>query len=146
MNFTVQGVNIECSRISVAHRHTYKYSRTALMTKLNLWKPRLTRKSIEHLTRVVQNSDGGYVLEFSVIIDYNKPEDYMFVYSNKHDRDIDYFKLMNLCSTISLINGDIISKVDLQGIAKANQTYASLTFSLKYWKNISRKIVKRLTW
>ena len=49
-------------------------------------------------------------------------------------------------NTISLINGDIISRVDLQGIAKANQTYASLTFSLKYWKNISRKVVKRLTW
>lgn len=49
-------------------------------------------------------------------------------------------------NTITLINGDIISRVDLQGIAKANQTYASLTCSLKYWKNISRKIVKRLTW
>lgn len=96
MNFTVQGINIECSRISVAHKHTYKYSRTALMTKLNLWKTGLARKSIKHLTRVLQNSDVGYVLEFSVLIDYNKPEDYIFVYSNKRDRDIDYLKIINL--------------------------------------------------
>lgn len=96
MKFTIQEVDIECSRISVAHKHVYKYSRTALMIKLNLWKTGLARKSIEHLTRVLQNSDGGHVLEFSVLVDYNKPEDYIFVYSNKHDRDIDYFRLMNL--------------------------------------------------
>lgn len=48
--------------------------------------------------------------------------------------------------TISLINGDIISKIDLQGIAKANQSYASLTHALKYWKNINRRIVRRITW
>ena len=96
MKLTVQGVNIECSRLCVSHRHHYKYSRTALMAKINLWKTGLARKSIEHLTRVVQNSDGGYALEFSVLTNYNKPEDYLFVYSNKHDRDIDYLRLINL--------------------------------------------------
>ena len=48
--------------------------------------------------------------------------------------------------TISLINGDIISRVDLQGIARANQTYDILKCALRYWKNINRKIVKRLSW
>lgn len=48
--------------------------------------------------------------------------------------------------TVSLINGDLISKVDLQGIAKANQSYISLRHALRYWKNINRKIVKRLSW
>ena len=96
MKFTIQGVNIVCSKISIAHRHTYKYSRTALMTKLNLWKTGLARKSIEHLTRMVQNSDGGYVLEFSVFTNYNKLEDYIFVYSNKRDCAIDYLRIINL--------------------------------------------------
>ena len=107
MNFTVQEVNIVCSKISIAHRHTYKYSRTVLVTKLNLWKTGLARKSIEHLTRVVQNSDGGYVLEFSILVDYNKPEDYIFVYSNKHDRDVDYLRLMNLWRIQSVLLTEI---------------------------------------
>ena len=48
--------------------------------------------------------------------------------------------------TISLINGDVISKIDIQGIAKANQSYASLRHALIYWKNINRRIVRRVTW
>ena len=96
MKFTVQEINIECSKLCVSPRHHHKYSRAELINRLNFWKTGLTRKSIGHLTRVLQNSDVGYVLEFSVLREYNKPEDYMFAYSNEHDRDIDYHRLMNI--------------------------------------------------
>lgn len=107
MKFTVQGINIECSRLNVAHRHCYKYSRITLMTKLNLWKTGLARKSIEHLTRVLQNSDGGYVLEFSVVTNYTEPKDYLFVYSNRRDCAIDYHRLMNLWRKQSVLLTEI---------------------------------------
>ena len=107
MKFTVQEVNIECSRLCIAHRHHYKYSRATLMAKLNFWKTGLARKSIEHLTRVLQNSDGGYVLEFSVVTNYTEPKDYVFVYSNYHDCGIDYHRLMNLWRKQSVLLTEI---------------------------------------
>ena len=48
--------------------------------------------------------------------------------------------------TITLINGDIISKTELQYMSKANQSHTSLIYALNYWKTIHRGIVRELSW
>lgn len=101
MNFIVQGISIECDRVNMPYKSWYSVSRTELLNRIYHLKDRLCRKSLQHITKTLQYSRSGYMLEVSVIVS-DQVVQYLFWCKNEDILNKEYRKILKLLEEQSL--------------------------------------------